>query len=534
LEANFTLLSELRAAAGKDEAYPKSQAAAEQLYGVGSKYREGLVWIGEQLCVPNSLEVRTRLIAECHDTPTGGHFGRDKTIEMMKKRFQWKGMAVQVSQYVMTCDTCQRTKHSRQRTNGLLMPLPVPEEIDDHWTMDFVTGLPKTERGNDTIQGHFSRGGSIKRLVVARTTDTASDIAQRYMDSVVRHHGVPKSIVSDRDPRLMKGFWRALMEKLGTKLDPSTSHHPQSDGKSERDQQTMEQYLRAFCEERPKDWDLMLGLCELAMNSVPHAASGVSAYKLLYGREPATSVDRALQQDDKETTASSSDGVGQQALIESDAVLPAAEARWKTMQEAWTKARGDLLSAQQRMAVAADRHRREQQFKVGDLVLLSTEHLKLRDGDSTRKLTPLFCGPFPIKRVVNRNAYELELPELFEIHPTINISQLRPYRDGRTDFPHRPAVRSRPPPDAIDSNGQESYVVERVLAHKGGGAGLKYLVLWQGYGFEEATWEPAASLLVGAKECVNEYKRVQSQLPQHAKTNNTRRGRRRALAPRTT
>jgi hypothetical protein len=216
-------------------------------------------------------------------------------------------------------------------------------------------------------------------------------------------------------------------------------------------------------------------------------------------------LDRALRQDDASPPA------------DSESVLPAAEARWETMKQAWSQAQQQLTTSQQRMAVAADRHRRALHFQVGDLVLLSTEHLQLRDESTTRKLAPLFCGPFPIKKIVNSNAYELELPALFKIHPVINVSQLREYRDGRTRFPERPLIRDRPPPDAVDSNGQEEYEVERILAHKGAGAaGLRYLVLWKGYGYEEATWEPMSSLK-DAKEKIKEYRKEQEQLPQRKK-----------------
>jgi hypothetical protein len=508
--AQFSLLDDLRKAARNDDSYPKTAEQAEKTFGKGCELRKGLAWLGRTLCVPRDEKLRTQLLAESHDSAQGGHFGRDKTVSAMKERFHWVGMQAQVERYVQTCDTCQRTKPSRQRKPGLLMPLPTPEDIDSHWTMDFVTGLPRTERGWDAVQGHFSRGGSIKRLALGKTTDTASDIAQRFIDSVVRHHGVPASIVSDRDPRLIKGFWEALMKRLRTTLSPSTSHHAESDGKSERDQQTMEQYLRAFCEENPKDWDLKLGLAELAMNSVPHASTGVSAYKLLYGREPATSVDRALAQEEPAPTDQPSG--------------PAAEERWRTMRATWQQAKDQLQAAQQRMARQANKHRREEQFSVGDSVMLSTRHLKLRDEASTRKLTPLFWGPFPIKKVVNRNAYELTLPRTLQIHPVINISLLRRHHNGTAAFPTRPLVHTRPPPEAVDSNGQEEYAVERILGSKGTGKRLRYLVLWRGYGMEEATWEPLSSL-TNAAECLEQYKSLQATLPQRG---TARRGRRAA------
>ena len=160
--------------------------------------------------------------------------------------------AEQVAAYMKGCDVCQRVKHSQQKTPGLLMPLRVPEEIDFHWTMDFVTGLPRTARGHDAIQGHFSRGGSIKRLLATDTNVDAERAAQGFIESVVRHHGVPSSIVSDRGPQFVAKFWDALWTSLGTLLERSTGYHAQTDGLSEREQKTMVVWLKAFCADFPR------------------------------------------------------------------------------------------------------------------------------------------------------------------------------------------------------------------------------------------------------------------------------------------
>jgi hypothetical protein len=175
---------------------------------------------------------------------------------------------------------------------------------------------------------------------------------------------------------------------------------------------------------------------------------------------------------------------------------------------------------QRRMAKQADRHRRAASYKEGALVLLSTEHLKLRDAATTRKLAHLFCGPFPVKRVVNSNAYELVLPKHLQIHPVINISHLREYRDGSAAFPDRPPPQERPPPDAVDSDGVGRYVVERVLAQRGTGRRRRYLILWRGYGYEEASWEPASNL-AEAEKCVSEFLQMQED---HSPRGKARRG----------
>jgi len=498
VRGDFELIAQARAAAQRDTKY----AALLNKPPEGQEARDGLLWLGARLVVPNDLTLRTKVIAEMHDTPTGGHFGRDKTLAALKKRFHWEGMSATAAAYVAGCDMCQRVKHSQQLTPGLLMPLPVPEEIDSHWTMDFVTGLPKTARGHDTIQGHFSRGGALKRLAATDTTVDASRAADIFMGCVVRHHGVPASIVSDRGPQFVAKFWNALWARLGSKIERSTAHHAETDGKSEREQKTLETWLRAFCTEFPQDWDLLLPLAELALNSMPQAASGVSPYQLLYGREPALSVDRAL------------DSTSQPSINEEpSAAVDAAKARWALMAKAWHRVRGKLLVAQERMKRHADQHRRQVQFKVGDSVLLATEHLKIVDSQFNRKLAHLFCGPFPIKRVVNPNAYELELPAHMHIHSTVNISHLRPYRDGRAAFPDRPASTglARPPPEAVDPTGAETYVVERILSQRGAGAKAKYLVLWKGYAYTDATWEPLGSLS-RAQQALEEFRELQKAL----------------------
>ena len=497
---DFELIAQAREAAQRDEEY----RALLLKPGPDQTVRDGLIWQGKRLVIPDDLPLRTLLISELHDTATGGHFGRDKTQSALRRRFLWKGMMSQAAQYVSGCDMCQRVKHSQQATPGLLMPLPVPEEIDSHWTMDFVTGLPRTARGRDAIQGHFSRGGSIKRLAATDTTVDASRAADCFIDSVVRHHGIPASIVSDRGPQFVSRVWRTLWSRLGTSLSMSTAYHPQTDGLSEREQRTMSTWLRAFCSEHPEDWDQLLPLAELALNCMPQAASGIAPYELLYGRNPAHSVDRALSNEPP-----SADSARELADV------PAAEARWKQMAAAWTKVRGKLQEGQRRMAAAADRHRRELSFNVNDQVLLSTQHLKIADPLYNAKLAHLYCGPFRVTRVINANAYELELPEHMRIHSTVNISHLREYRDGRIAFPGRPAAPGleRPPPEAMDAAGQPAFVVERVLAQKARGKKARYLVLWKGYPYSEASWEPAANL-DGAKKAIDDYvKLVESQGP---------------------
>ena len=167
---------------------------------------------GEQnrLIVPNDRALRTRLLAELHDSTTGAHAGRDRMLGEAQKRFQWDGLATQVERYVTTCDACQRNKHSKQLKPGLLMPLPIPEEPCMHWTTDAVSGFRKSKHGFTSIQVYVDRRTKLKRLATTRTTDGSAELATTTLRTIIGTHGMPKSIVSNRDSRITAKFYQEL------------------------------------------------------------------------------------------------------------------------------------------------------------------------------------------------------------------------------------------------------------------------------------------------------------------------------------
>ena len=450
--------------------------------------RDELLFEDERLVVPNDKALRTKLLAECHDSTTGAHFGRDKTLSAMKARFRWSGMAKDVEHYVATCDECQRNKPSRQLTPGLLMPNAIPGRVCSEWTTDSVTGLPKTKRGKDAIQVYVERLGKLVHLTANRKTDGAAEHARLFARNVIRLHGVPEVVISDRDPRFTAKFFEECQRLVGTTLKMSTARHAQTDGQSEREIQTLIVALRAFCNEHQDDWDDYLDMLELGFNSAEQASTKQSPFEMIFGMLPRLPVDVALAAFEPKN--------------------PAAIDRAKRMFQAVEAGRGYLLNAQERQARNADRHRRPLTFKVGDAVLLSTEGLQLKRG--TNKLCSRYIGPFPITAVVNRNAYTLQLPNQLEaLHPTFNIEKLKVYRDGRGQFPDRPQRYSRPPPEIdADSNGDTVWVVDRILAKQRTRRGVRYLVAWEGYPPEESTWEPKAHL-TSAAEAIAEFEAAQ-------------------------
>ena len=469
-----SLTESILTAAKADAEYGRRCAAPAAGFTVMRAHNGELLFEGDRLIVPADLDLRTRILAECHDSTTGCHFGRDKTLAAVKARFSWDGMSTDVERYVASCDACQRSKPGQTLTPGPLMPLPLPERPCMAWTTDAVTGLPTTKRGHDAIQVFVERLCKLKHFVASKKSDGAVELAASFVRTVVRAHGVPETIVSDRDPRFTAHFYAELTKLLGITLAMSTARHPQSDGQSEREIKTLITALRAFCNEHQDDWDDYLDMLELGFNSTTQSSTQHSPFELLYGMKPRLPVDVALAPIAPKN--------------------PAAIDRAERMQSALRFARSHLLDAQQRQAKNADRHRRHAAFAVGDAALLSTDGLQLRNGGS--KLCSRFIGPFEVIEVVNANAYKLKLPpQLQALHPTFNIEKLKPYRDGRRSFPSRPQQYDRPPPaiDA-DSNGDSEWAVDRIVAQRKRGRVVEFLVAWKGYPPEENTWEKRAAV----------------------------------------
>jgi hypothetical protein len=268
---------------------------------------------------------------------------------------------------------------------------------------------------------------------------------------------------------------------MGSTLDMGAAYHPESDGQTENANKTLEIMLRSVIDFTQSDWDEHLAAAELAFNNSKNETTGFTPFYLVYGREARLPIDLALapltKAADNPTAAE-------------------ATARWRA---ALQQASDNTKQQQRRQKKYADRRRREVRFTVGDRVLLSTQHLKLiGERKRTRKLTERYVGPYRIKRIVNPNAYELELPASLRIHPVINISHLKEYHDGTRAFPDRPVRLTRPEPAAIDDNGAPAWSVDRLLDHRKVRRGARqidqYLVEWKGYPVSEATWEPIEHL----------------------------------------
>ena len=202
----------------------------------------------------------------------------------LKRQYWWSGMKKDVANYVSQCSVCQQVKAEYQKPAGLLLPLPIPEWKWDNIAMDFVMGLPRTSKGYDSIWVIVDHLTKSAHFLPIKKTYPLSRFARIYIEEIVKLHGVPASIVSDRDPQFTSHFWGALHEALGSQLKFSTAFHPQTDGQSERTIRTLEDMLRACVMDFQGSWDEHLPLVEFTYNNSFHSSIGMSPYEALYGR----------------------------------------------------------------------------------------------------------------------------------------------------------------------------------------------------------------------------------------------------------
>ena len=443
---------------------------------------EGLVLKGgSKIVVPSDDDLRRRIIEEYHDTYVAGHYGIEKTRKAVGRLFWWTSMTEDVAKYISCCVMCQRNKSRRHKPFGALQPLPVPEKPWHTVTFDFIVKLPKTARGNDSICVFVDKLTKMVHFVACREELSAKDFAELYVDQIWRLHGLSREFITDRDRRFTSAFWKGVTELLGTKHVMSSSFHPQTDGQTERVNQTLETYLRHFVSAELNDWDTLLSRAEFAHNAAYHSSVGQTPFVLNSGFQPRTPPADRLED-----------------------VHPASAAFVERWQAALAFARRCLIAAQQRQKVFADQRREEKVFSVGDKVLLSTKYLNIKRAETSRKLLPKWVGPFEVVRAVGPVAYELKMYPGWRVHPVFHVSLLEPYRsDGRV----------QPPPPPIVVEGFLEYEVETILTHRFVGRRhpkAYYLVAWKGYGPEHNSWEPE-EYVVNAPEAVADYWRKQAE-----------------------
>ena len=206
-----------------------------------------------------------------------------KTLEVLKEHFYWPQMRKHVDRYCKSCITCMKSK-SRVQPHGLYTPLPIPSKPWVDISMDFVLGLLRTKKGRDSIFVVVDRFSKMAHFIPCHKIDDATYIANLFF-KVVRLHGLPRSIVSDRDSKFLSHFLRTLWGKLGTTC------HPQSDSQTEVVNRILGQMLRCMIVQNIREWDELLAHIEFAYNRVVHSTTSHSPFEVVYGFNPLTPLD---------------------------------------------------------------------------------------------------------------------------------------------------------------------------------------------------------------------------------------------------
>ncbi|GKB00948.1 putative reverse transcriptase domain-containing protein [Tanacetum coccineum] len=293
----------------------------------------------------------------------------------MKNLYWWPNMKADIATYVSKCLTCAKVKAEHKRPLGLLVQPDIPQWKWENITMDFVMKLPKSSQGYDTIWVIVERLTKSAIFVPMREIDPLEKLARMYLKEVVMRHGIPVSIICDRDPRFALNFWRSLQKALGTNLDMSTAYHPQTDGQSERTIQTLEDMLCACAIDFGKGWVNHFPLVKFSYNNSYHASIQAAPFEALYGRKCRSPVCWAE--------------VGQVKLT-----------GLELAQETTEK----IIQIKQRMQVAHDRQksyadlkRKPMDFQVGDKVMLKVSPWKgVVHFGKRGKLNPRYVRPFKV------------------------------------------------------------------------------------------------------------------------------------------
>jgi len=381
-----------------------------------------MLYFKNRLYIPNNDEFKTEIAKGCHDSHVAGHFGIEKTIEIVTRDFYWDKLTKWMNDYVRSCDKCQHNKSPRHARWGLLQPLETPYAAWTSISTDFITQLPESQ-GYTQVMVVVDRFTKMAHFIGLPTEVTAKDVATVFLREVWKLHGLPTEIISDMDAKFSGKFWESLCKALGIKRRMSTAYHSQTDGQTERTNQVLEGYLRNCVNYDQNDWYQLLPLAEFAYNNSATNAHGLTPFYANFGFHPQT-----------------------EWMKEREAQNPGAGLYSHWMKAVHEKAHKALDQTREAIKKYYDRKAIEQpDLTVGDQVMLNTKNIRAKR--PSKKLCPKLYGPFKILEKRGNRAFKLEIPPRWKIHPGFHVSLLEPYRTSVRD------EREQPPREPEDIDG---------------------------------------------------------------------------------
>ena len=406
---------------------------------------EGLLLYTGRLVIPlGDQNLTTELIKEAHTQVSTAHPGRDKTYYLLRPRYYWKNMLSDVERYIRNCNVCRRNHVPRDKTPGLLHPLPVPQRPWQHLTMDFKSA-PRDQKGYDNIFVVMDRLTKQSISLPCQKEVTAEDMARLFIRHVYCYYGPPDSIVSDRGPQFVSRFWKEFCRILGVQVRLSTADHPQTDGQTEIMNQYLDQRLRPFVDYYQDNWSDLLPLMDYAQLTLPHTSLGMlSPFEVLNGRAPRTSFD---------WSAPKKPPVNEAETLSRENARAMAQRMSNTIEHA----RKSIKEAQAKKEKVVNVHRRAVDWKVGDKVWVSTKPWNTER--PSKKLDQQMAGPWEVLEQVG-HSWRVKLPDSVKVHNVFPSDRLR-----KAASDPLPGQLQEPPPP-IEVIGKLEYEVQEVLASK--------------------------------------------------------------------
>lgn len=441
-------------------------------HGEFSEYtlQNDLLFKGGQLCVPRG-SMRENLIQEKHNGALSGHFGVNKTQELVTRFYFWPRMNRYVRQYVENCVVCHKAKGTSSNA-GLYQPLIIPTRPWECISMDFVVGLPRTRQGYDSIYVVVDRFSKMAHFIPCKTIHDACNIAQLFFSGVVRIHGLPLSIVSDRDTKFMSHFWKALWQKLGTNLSFGSAYHPQTDGQTEVVNRSLGNLLRCLTKEYGQTRDQLIGQAEYAYNDTVNKSTGKRPFEIVYGFHPRGIFElRELKE-----------GMHGSGYADDFA---------HSMREVHESVRKNVIENVEKVKQKVDATKRDVQFQIGDFVMVHLNKHRMQKG-VPHKLQMKRLGPCKILAKYGNNAYKVELPEDIGLSPVFNITDLVAYKGPIQDADQNLQEVIQEVKD-LNLNPTPSMTTEKILDSRiykktRNKDYMEHLVKWHGKEDDDATW----------------------------------------------
>jgi len=363
-----------------------------------------VLWYKGRLWVPDSVDLRKMILQEEHDSKVAGHMGQEKMIELVRRNFFWPQMDQWIEDYVRSCPECQKNKAARHALYGLLQPLELAYRPWDEVSMDFIVDLP-ISNGCSSIWVVVDGFTKMSHFIPLKDREKkAPDLVRIFLKAIWRHHGIPSTITSDRDTRFTSAIWKGIVDTFGIKSKMSSSFHSQTDGQTERVNQTLECYLRNYCNYEQDNWEEMLPMAEYAYNNSLHSTVKITPFFANYGYHPRTNW----------PTAEPSRNPTFQNYVQ-----------WMT--SVHQLCHQGLEKASETMRKYHDKKAKPAPvYQPGNLVMLHGRNLKT--WGLARKLDAKLHGPFRVTKVMSPTALKLELPSQWRIHNAFHVSLIEPFR----------------------------------------------------------------------------------------------------------